>query len=396
MAPAKSGVGDYTRRLAAECIRQGHSAAVASLNETGLTEPRQEVQTEDGTEVPVLRLPSDMAWPIRWQKAKEWHPAQTAEVVSLQFVCFGFQPKGLMPLSFGRSLRNFAGNRGVHLMFHEIWLGVREDASIKHRLWGGVQKALILRMVHQLKPQIMQTQARPYQAILQQAGLTAGHQPLFSNIPNVRLLESRESLRARIITDALAFGLERQDSEPWLVGLFGTLYPEWTGDSLMKAFAPASQKAGKQVVFIVLGHHGRSAEEVERWREASPVGMVWLERSEISPEALSAILHALDFGAVATPLAMLEKSGAAAAFFDHGVPVVVTRDDCRFALPSKVPSPRSERHHLADEALTNWLLRTQPKEPQARLPSAAVQFLADLAQAKAMMVGSLFSTSSVA
>jgi hypothetical protein len=108
--------------------------------------------------------------------------------------------------------------------------------------------------------------------------------------------------------------------------------------------------------------------------------MVWLELGESPPETLSVTIQALDFGAVATPLAMLEKSGAAAAFADHGVPVVVTRNDCCFRMNCAGPPPNGERQHFANEHLTDWLLKTRPQAPRSFLAAATALFLNDIEQ----------------
>jgi hypothetical protein len=381
LEPGRSGVGDYTRRLGAECIRQGFPAVAASLHEAGLSHPVDEDQTDSSTPVRVLRLPAHMDWSERWERLADWEPGKDAEVLSLQFVCFGFHPKGLMPFGFGRQLRTLAGKRPVHLMFHEIWLGVRTDASFKVRVWGALQKSLILRMVAHLQPESIQTQALPYLSILKQAGMEGVHRPLFGNIPLVELTGNQQRLRRmELVTDAQKAGLPEGDFNPLLVGLFGTLYPEWTADSLMAAFLPAAKALGRKVVFVLLGRHGRSGAEIASWCRSAPEGMVWLELGVLPPETLSMTIQALDFGAVATPLAMLEKSGAAAAFADHGVPVVVTRDDCCFRIPCVVPRPNGERHHFCNEYLTDWLLKTRPQTPRSLLPAATTHFLKDALQ----------------
>ena len=35
LEPGRDGVGDYTRRLAGECLRQGHEVRLLSLNDKG-------------------------------------------------------------------------------------------------------------------------------------------------------------------------------------------------------------------------------------------------------------------------------------------------------------------------------------------------------------------------
>jgi hypothetical protein len=51
----KDGVGDYTRRLAGELIRQGHNTAIISLNDRFIEGVVREEQESDGTNMSVLR-----------------------------------------------------------------------------------------------------------------------------------------------------------------------------------------------------------------------------------------------------------------------------------------------------------------------------------------------------
>src|SRR6201995_2483307 len=48
---------------------------------------------------------------------------------------------------------------------------------------------------------------------------------------------------------------------------------------------------------------------------------------EKEPAELSRLLQTLDFGIGTHPWALLGKSGAVAAMLDHGLPVIVPRDD---------------------------------------------------------------------
>jgi len=63
LEPGRDGVGDYTRRLAAELVRQGHFSAVVSLNDKYISDVFNDIQQSEGTKLAVLRLPS--VWPMK-------------------------------------------------------------------------------------------------------------------------------------------------------------------------------------------------------------------------------------------------------------------------------------------------------------------------------------------
>jgi hypothetical protein len=157
LEPGRDGVGDYTRRLAGELIRQGHECQIVALNEKVesrkqkaenrnptsdlrlLTSGFSETQHSEGTEVPCLRLPGSLGWPERTTLARKWVDAFNPDWVSLQFVPFGFQSKGL-PFGLPRQLKVIIGSRPLHWMFHELWVLWRFPLSLRKRLLGQGQK----------------------------------------------------------------------------------------------------------------------------------------------------------------------------------------------------------------------------------------------------------------
>ncbi len=62
------------------------------------------------------------------------------DVISLQYVPYAFDPRGL-PFGLASRLRG-VGNSGVrwHVMFHEICVGLGIGPSVKHRLIGALQQ----------------------------------------------------------------------------------------------------------------------------------------------------------------------------------------------------------------------------------------------------------------
>lgn len=379
LAPGRSGVGDYTRRLAGECVRQGHASVLLALHDSAVSVPAEEVQVADDSSLPALRLPARLPWRERWACASRWCNAAGPDAISLQFVCFGFESKGLIPNNFGRKVRALAGKRRVQVMFHELWLGLPRSSSLKHRTWGLFQRKRIRTMLRQLQAAVAHTQASPYLHILQQNGWQADRLPLFSNVPVSPLGPDESGLG-----DACAqAGIPLRNREGiWLVGVFGTLHPEWQPAPLAAAFAAAGARAGRTVSFLLLGRHGRTNGEVARWN-ASMSAIPWIDLGPRDPEQLSRFLQCLDFGAVSTPLSLLEKSGSAACLLEHGLPLVVCRNDCHFGPEVPIP-PRSASHfHVLDEDLEGWLARASSRSPFSRLPEVAEAFLRAFAAAKA-------------
>ena len=115
----RDGVGDYCRRLGGALVGLGHEVHLIALHDKWINE----IQTEKYQNLSVLRIPAE-TWMsqvlfITQESIRTLRP----DWLSLQYVCYGFHPKGLAwrwnPLF--RNLANLVPRR--HLMFHELWIG---------------------------------------------------------------------------------------------------------------------------------------------------------------------------------------------------------------------------------------------------------------------------------
>ena len=184
LEPGRDGVGDYTRRIATELIRQGHISAVVSLNDKYISHKFNGVQHSERIDLKVLRLPSTLSAKNRFKSAKNYIDEFNPDWLSLQFVIFGYQQKGL-PFGLGHRLAFLGFGRRWHIMFHELWVGMEINTSIKHLLWGKIQRLLIKSLILQLKPKIMHSHTSLYLHHLANLGFESQILPLFGNIPQI-------------------------------------------------------------------------------------------------------------------------------------------------------------------------------------------------------------------
>ncbi|MFI5159262.1 MAG: hypothetical protein ACHQF4_10380 [Sphingobacteriales bacterium] len=307
LEPGRDGVGDYTRRIACELIRQGHATAAISFKDKHIDSKFIGIQESDNINLPVLRLPSIWNTRNRINSAKEYIDKFDPEWLSLQFVIFGFNAKGL-PIGIGAELATIGYGRRWHIMFHELWVQVQRRFSIKYYIWERTQRHLIKSLITVLKPRIIHTHTRLYQHQLNLLGFNVGYLPLFGNIPRIYKNFDLHTIQPKKMQNAVNFVI------------FGHIHP----DTPLQAFTKeASKYAFEKNVEIKLTIIGRCGNEQEKWiREWEGAGMGVSVQGERSPEYISKIFETTSIGISTTPMAQIEKSGSVAAMREHTIPVI--------------------------------------------------------------------------
>ena len=347
LEPGRDGVGDYTRTLATECARLGHDTVLLSLNDPWVHGPLLEPA--------VLRLGSNMSWPDRVRTARAFLNANQAEIVSLQFVPYSFHPVGLNS-ALPQILSVIIGQTRVQVMFHELWIGAQTGASLKAKAIGFRQRRIIQAVVKTLACRIVHTSNFVYVQLLARHRINATRLSLFGSVPVVP-------------TDNLL----RQNYDVLRLGIFGSIHPEWSPDEMLGKL----QKLGKQ---IQLSHIGRIGPGESVWMDLTERygSEVELRRlGEQSLESISQFFSSIDFGVATTPLSLIGKSASVAAILDHGLPVIVNRNDVHFRGITDT-GPTSDLLILLDERFLERLTTAKRQAPKARLPEVAAQFLNDI------------------
>ncbi len=366
LAAGRNGVGDYIRSLSAELGRQGHACLALGL-----------ADTEDALDdnAPVVRIARRRPWPQRIMQARAAVAAFAPDWVSLQFVAYGWHPRGF---AFGLAdhlAPLFAGRRR-HLMFHELWVGLNRHDRLVNRLNGLLQRHAVLGLHRALAPQLVHTHAPVYAATLAAEGVAARRLPLFGNLP----VEPGDRLatRRRLLAEHVP---QLAPEQAILAGWFGAVHPEWDGPEVINRLSTAVHAAGKQLVLLSLGRTGGAGERlVETLRRQPAPGSSLIVTGEIPPADASRLLSALDLALTANPVALVPKSSTLAACFDHGLPVLVSRDNWRPRGALTVP-PLAEPQVMVSvpgAAIDLPALLALRRPPAARLPAVARQFVADL------------------
>jgi hypothetical protein len=305
------------------------------LNDPHVSETKLETQEIEGTPVSVLRLPSTMPWSDRVAEARLWVDAFNPDWASLQLVLFGFHPKGLC-FGLGKYLATINSKASWHVMFHELWLGLGDGSPVKHRIYGVLQRGIVLDMVRRVRLRAAHTQTESYRAVLAREKIAASVLPLISNVPYVEgdgWTELLEPLVARAVG-------ERPDRKKlYLAGVFGAIYPEWKVEDVVNIIFPLTQRWQKRLLLVFHGRSNLSADAFEKMKQKLRPQAEIVVTGERPGCEISKIMQALDLGLATTPRQVIQKSGSVAAMLQHGLQILVTRDDWRLRGPG---APREE------------------------------------------------------
>ena len=129
----KDGVGDYVRSLAETCILQGNECQMIALNDHHISECVSSVDFVGGTKLGSLRLPAALPWPERMNLAAAFRDQFQPDWLSFQFVAYGYHDHGIV-WKLSQHFQVLLAGCPLHIMFHEIWVGMPPDAPLKHRL----------------------------------------------------------------------------------------------------------------------------------------------------------------------------------------------------------------------------------------------------------------------
>jgi hypothetical protein len=358
LEPGRDGVGDYTRRLAGELIRQKHAAGAVALNDSGVFESGESIQEGEGIDIPVLRLAARLPWPRRMAEAREWVRRFRPDWISVQFVCFGFDPRGL-PFGLGRRLRTIVAGTAVHWMFHELWVGRERGHAWKYRLWGAMQRRVVLGIYRDLQPRIVHTSIEPYARTLRRHGIDAGLLPIFSNI-------AVGGSTGWMDREIAGLGISREERDRWLLlGIFGTIQRPWAPEGWLGPLLDRAAAVGRRVAVLGIGQ--LDPEGTERFCSLGEHGRLLAHHFGPRPAGqISEFLQAIDGGIATVEPSALGKSGAAAAMREHGVPLLLLRREGRAA-----PDAEPARVRREIDGFMNGLGRSHRPEPGVLLGETA-------------------------
>tara|TARA_R110002096_G_scaffold68159_5_gene164781 strand:+ start:13684 stop:14805 length:1122 start_codon:yes stop_codon:yes gene_type:complete len=304
----KDGVGDYTRRLCGELINQGIAVGMLSYNDKHICKSIEETQFSDANSIPCYRLSSHLKSKKRCNEAKKWVEANNPEWLSLQFVPYAYNDRGLTA-GLWSQLKKIGCNRKWHIMFHELWIGKSVSYSFKNRFYRFLQEKSIKRLNNNLSAECKHTHLPFYQRVLNS---NLKPLPLFSNINNDNSPNELKYFNSVII------------------GFFSQVSLHISIVSFIKAINEQIVLQNKKLVIKLIGGNKKRNEQFEKYIKELVHGNIDVEITGfLDSIKLSSQLKSCDLGLTIVPRHALGKSGSVAAFISHGVPVaapVVLKD----------------------------------------------------------------------
>ena len=301
----KDGVGDYVRRLANH-ISGEHQVCLISLNDGYVKDNFQE---SIYGRITVLRISSQLSSSKSNVVVKRYLTEFIPDVVSLQFVPYSFDKKGL-PVFFlfrFRKFMNHATSAKWHIMFHELWLGINKEISLKERIIGILQRGIIKLTIDVVNPFLITTSIAIYQRELKRlCKKSVVLTPLFSNIA-CEAMGIRKELELK--------------SNEFKIACFGSIYSRSQFAAFLEELHDFSQtNTERRYKFVFVGRNGNT---LENWKQLLKSRNIEYEvLGEQSEFIISSVLNNCQVGITTTHKLLAGKSGTIAAMAMTGLPIV--------------------------------------------------------------------------
>jgi hypothetical protein len=344
--PTQDGIGDHSRRVAADLIRRGMPTSILGLADQKITDgPQRETQVEDGVEVEVLRLPSHTPFVQRVIEGRRFIDEVGGRHALFAFAPYQFDMRGVVSRALVE-LPELVTGLTSSILFHETWIGEEETSGLWTRLVGFTQRRLIQMLVHDLKPVRVYSTNPLYRRMLEAYDIRSEMVPHCGNVP-VQDTDASAWLPHDLAEAGVAMGPHGLD-DIYMIGLFGSLYASLQLPRLLPIFETVGRRMGRKPVIANIGIMNDRQQWAD-WKRVYGQRFGMLDLGPTSTLRISQFINSLDLAVTTTTLAQFGKSGTAAAFMEHGVPVLI---------PVETPHFRHWRDSMMGEFPDNCLRLT--------------------------------------
>jgi hypothetical protein len=376
LEPTQDGIGDHARRVAGALIKRGIATTILALSDHKLMDgPRRERQSDDGVEIETYRLPSRLPFTERVALGRRFIDDVSARHALFAFAPYQFDLRGVVSRALVE-LPELVRGLTSSILFHETWIGEEETSGIWTRLVGFTQRRLIQMLVHDLQPTNVYSTNPLYRRMLEAYDIVTTMVPHCGNVP-VQETDARDWLPEALARGGVTLGPGGLD-EIYMIGLFGSLYEHLEMPRLLPIFETVGRRKNRRPIIANIGIMGDRPE----WRAWQRVYGEQFGLVDIGPTStlrISQFINSLDLGVTTTAVAQFGKSGTAAAFVEHGIPVLI---------PTETPHFRHWRETMMSDFpphcyrltadISDRLVEARRVPPEPRLPLLANKLAADL------------------
>ncbi len=320
----RDGVGDYIRLLAQGLAKRGHHVTSVSIREENILDFFIEQQSVDGIQLFFLRISKNLQNSKCTKYLQDWIASHPTDWVSLQFVNFGFQRYGL-PLSLFLIINPIRKQHKLHIMFHELWCGVGPNQSNKIVILGWFQRVYIQLLHKFYNPKWVFTNSQLSKELLKNINIDALIVPVFSNIL-INDFALPQVWHDLLITTHLS-AIENCKNEWLTLGFFGTTYSFLDLQQILNDALKAASILKRKLAIIEIGYSRNQS--VQDLALSIPKAS-FFKTGLLSSALVNQTMTLIDIGVITSPANLLSKSGAANAWLERGIPVLIGASDLTY------------------------------------------------------------------
>lgn len=337
----KNGVADYVLNLT-ECLtKMGHEIAIISINDHKyITSKNEGIKYVSNSKI---RLSSNLPINKKISIINDFVFNFKPHWVSLQFVSFAFQKKGL-PFSLIKILSGIK-DYPLHIMFHELWIDYNVTKNLKHNILGRLQKICLELIIKKLNPQLI-TSSIPFYVSKFKA-FKAELLPLFGNIKPINFTNST------------------QPKKELNVVFFGSFSPNITDFIAQLIWLKKYAKVHKlDVKFNVIGNNGVHKEDAFL-QIKNILGRYALNYiGEKKAEQISELFFNADLGVSRADYNYFGKSGSTLAMLEHGLPVLLRGNEPQMFFNEDILSNYNNQIFFTSFSVNNLPQKQKSKNAQ--------------------------------
>jgi glycosyltransferase involved in cell wall biosynthesis len=356
----RNGVADFILLLARKLSSNGISCACLAIHDPYIKPPKSSlIHRSRHQDIDIIRIPAVHPWMLKAKLIKEQLVSLRPVNISLHYVPYAYNAKGL-PVGLLTSLLPLRIGYRWDITAHELW--VDPSSNFCNRLLSKLQRMILLRLCRRLEPVSVHVTNHQYQRQLAKCNIKSSILPLFSSIPLCPLLVPPY----------------RTESQ-WTFVLFGSINRDWRPEQLLEQINLARRVHGIQSCrFISVGNIGDYGAKLWKSLQNLPYpDFEFLSLGMLSAADVSEQLQLADFGICVSPSLLIGKSSSVAAMLAHGLPIIISRLSAGCE-PWHEDLKRSGKYILLDSLFVESLGAVRKYQPEDQLANTSKRFVSAL------------------